>query len=596
VTIESPELCPRYAARYISGCTIAPSPDWLVKRLTAIGIRSINNVVDVTNLVMMELGQPLHAFDCDRLAGKRIVVRSAAEGEEFTTLDNQPRILTATDLVICDAERPVALAGVMGGLNSEIENTTTSILLESAFFKPAAIRKTAKRLGLHTESSHRFERGIDIDGVTRALDRAASLIVALASGAAAQGCIDVYPGRSERAAIAFRPEKANELLGISLERDVILDILTRLECRIQPGADGTVAVIAPHYRLDIEREIDLIEEIARLNGYDKIPATLPVARVASDRPTRHQEIEKQVRDLLVNNGMNEIINFSFTAPDAAGKLLLGDDDLRRTAIKLANPLVDEQSVMRTTLLPGLLDTTARNMNFRSLDLKLFEMRRVYLPNAGEEMPREPLCLVGAITGSRDGDGWSRPNVPVDFFDAKGIVETVLEFLDIGGVSWVTENPEPYFHPGKSCRVFAGRDCIGSVGELHPTVQKNFDIEKPVYCFELNFEKLVKLARTKKTVTAPSRFPDSSRDIAMLIPEEVATARIIECIRSVKAIEIEQVQIFDVYRGTGVPDGQKSVAVRVRYRSLERTLAEEEITALHTKIIASLKEKLPVTMR
>ncbi len=596
VTIESPELCLRYAARYISGCKIAPSPEWLVKRLNSIGIRSINNVVDVTNLIMMELGQPLHAFDCDRLSGKRIVVRTAKEGEQFTSLDNQPRVLTTADLVICDAERPVALAGVMGGLNSEIESTTTSILLESAFFKPAAIRKTAKRLGLHTESSHRFERGIDIDNVTRALDRAASLIVELAGGVQAKGCIDVYPGKSDRVAITFRPEKANELIGIDLERDDIIDILARLECGISQNVDGSCAVIPPHYRIDIEREIDLIEEIARLNGYDKIPATMPIARVTSDRPTRSQEIEKRLRDLLVNNGMTEIINFSFTSPEAAGKLLLNDDDPRRTAIKLANPLVDEQSVMRTTLLPGLLETTARNMNFRSLDLKLFEMRRVYLPGDGESMPHEPLYIVGAITGSRDGDGWSRPNEPVDFFDAKGIVEAVLDYLDIGGVSWSVDNPESYYHPGKSCRIFAGRECIGSVGELHPIVQKNFEIEKPVYCFELDFEKLVKLSRTKKTVTAPSRFPDSSRDIAMLVPESLAAVKIVDCIKAEKAKEIERVQIFDVYRGKGVPEGHKSIAVRVRYRSFERTLAEEEITSLHNKIISNLIEKLNVTMR
>lgn len=596
VTVESPELCPRYAARFISGCTIAPSPEWLVKRLNDIGIRSINNVVDVTNLIMMEAGQPLHAFDCDRLAGKRIVVRTAAEGEQFTTLDNQQRVLTSADLVICDAERPVALAGVMGGLNSEIESTTTSILLESAFFKPAAIRKTSKRLGLHTESSHRFERGIDIDGVVRALDRAASLIVELAGGILANGALDVYPGKSDRAAITFRPEKANELIGIDLERDAIIDILTRLECRVSPSADGSVAVIPPHYRIDIEREIDLIEEVARLNGYDNIPVTMPIARVVSDRPTRHQEIEKRVRDLLVNNGMTEIINFSFTAPDAAGKLLLNEDDPRRIAIKLANPLVDEQSVMRTTLLPGLLETTARNMNFRSLDLKLFEIRRVYLPGDGESMPREPLCIVGAITGSRDGDGWSRPNEPVDFFDAKGIVETVLDVLDIGGVSWATETPESYFHPGKSCRIFAGREQIGSVGELHPLVQKNFEIEKPVYCFELDFEKLVKLSRTKKTITAPSRFPDSTRDIAMLVPEDLAAVKIIECVKMEKSKEIEHVQIFDVYRGKGVPEGYKSIAVRIRYRSFERTLAEEEITNLHNKIVSNLTDKLKVILR
>lgn len=596
VTVENSDICPRYSARYITGCKIDTSPEWLVKRLNAIGIRSINNVVDITNLVMMELGQPLHAFDCDRLSGRRIVVRTAADGETFTSLDNQQRILTTADLVICDAERPVALAGIMGGLNSEIENSTTSILLESAFFKPVAIRKTAKRLGLHTESSHRFERGIDIDNVTRALDRAASLIVELAGGVMAKGCLDVYPGRCERAAITFRPEKANELIGIDLEREVIIDILTRLKCCVVHSADGSLEVTPPHYRIDIEREIDLIEEVARLNGYDRIPATMPIARVVSDRPTRHQEIEKQLRDLLVNNGMNEIINFSFTAPDSAGKLLLKEDDPRHLAIKLANPLVDEQSVMKTSLLPGLLETIARNMNFRSLDLKLFEMRRIYFPGEGDKMPHEPLCIVGAFTGSRDGEGWSRPNELVDFFDVKGIVETVLDFLNIRGITWDSLNTEPYFHPGKSCRIFAGRDCIGSVGEIHPIVQKNFEIEKPVFCFELDFEKLVKLSQTKITITAPSRFPDSSRDIAMLIPEGISAVKIVECIRAEKAKEIEHVQIFDVYRGKGVPEGHKSIAVRVRYRSFERTLAEEEISTLHMKIIKNLTDKLKVTLR
>lgn len=597
VSVEDAEFCPRYAARYISDCVIAPSPEWLVQRLKAIGIRSINNVVDVTNLVMMELGQPLHAFDCDRLAGKRIVVRRAGEGELFTTLDDQQRVLTATDLVICDAERPVALAGVMGGQNSEIEDSTSAILLESACFRPAAVRKSSKRLGLHTESSHRFERGIDIGGVTRALDRAAALIVELAGGSMAQGCLDVYPGKREPSAILFRPGRANSLIGIDLKREEIIDILKRLECTVSDGPEeGTVAVIPPSYRIDIEREIDLIEEVARLNGFDRIPSTMPIAQVVSDRPTPHQQLEKRVRDILVNHGMNEIINFSFTAPEAACKLTLDQDDPRRLTIKLANPLVDEQSVMRTSLLPGLLETVARNINFRSLDLKLFEMRRVYLPVPGDLMPREPIFVVGALTGSRNGAGWSRTPDLVDFYDAKGVVENLLELLKIGGISWVPDTPEPYFHPGKSCTVFSGRERIGSMGEIHPTVQENFGIEKPVFCFELDFEKLVKLSRTKLTIAAPSRFPDSTRDIAMLVPDELLFEKIIGCVHSVKAKEIENVMIFDVYRGKGIQEGYKSIAIRVRYRSYERTLTDDEIAALHRKVTDNLVNKLQVTLR
>ncbi len=598
VEIQAPELCPRYAARYLEGCTIAPSPAWLVKRLTSIGIRSINNVVDVTNLVMMELGQPLHAFDCDRLTGRRIVVRRAGEGERFTTLDSQERILTASDLVICDAERPVALAGIMGGENSEIADSTTSILLESAFFAPAGIRKTSKRLGLHTESSHRFERGIDREGVALALNRAAALMVELAGGSCAQGVIDVYPGAGPVAPIIFRPQRANDIIGLKLADTEICGLLERLECTVGPLLDGACSVVPPRYRVDIEREIDLVEEIARLNGFDKIPSTMPVARVESDRPSRQQQLQKTVRDLIVASGMNEVVNFSFTAPGAADKLLLGEDDPRRAVIRLANPLVDEQSVMRTSLLPGLLETVARNLNFRSLDLRLFEMRRVYHPAATPDaMPHEPICIAGALTGLRDGGaGWNRSGEVVDFYDAKGIVEGVLDQLGIAGIVWKADIPESYYHPGKSCSIMAGRVRIGTLGEIHPLVQTNFGIEKPVYCFELDFEKLVTASRQKRTITAPARFPDSTRDIALLVPEGMTAEQVLVCARGVKAQEVEQVEVFDLYRGAGIPQGFKSIAIRVRYRSYERTLTDEEIGRIHQRIVDTLSKNENVTIR
>src|SRR5512133_665450 len=595
VTVEDADLCPRYAARYISGCQIAPSPGWLVKRLSAVGMRSISNVVDVTNLVMMELGHPLHAFDCEQLEGHRIVVRRAGEGELFTSLDEQQRTLTGDDLVICDAVRPVALAGVMGGLNSEISDTTTNILLESAWFKPAAIRRTSKRLGLHTESSHRFERGADIGMVPRALDRAASLIAQLSGGTIAQGVVDVYPGKTTPPVITLRPERAGALLGIELSLQEVADILVRLECTVSETAEGTLEVVPPTYRIDIEREIDLVEEVARMKGFDAIPATMPIARVVSDRPTLHQRLERSVRDILVNHGMNEIINFSFTSPDAADKLLLPVDDIRRTAIKLANPLVAEQSIMRTTLLPGVLEAVARNLSFRTMDLKLFEIRRRYLPTA-EEMPREPLCIAGALTGSRVDSGWDSARDTVDFYDVKGIVENLLESLHIRGVKWIADTPEAYYHPGKSCSIMVGRDRIGTFGEVHPHVQENFEIEKPVYAFELDFAKLVKYANQKTSITAPSRFPDSTRDIALLAPDELPADKLLECINAVKAQEIEQVEIFDVYRGAGIQENFKSIAIRIRYRSYERTLTDDEIGGIHAKVVAALVNKLNVSIR
>ncbi len=596
VTVEDGKLCPRYAARHISGCSIAPSPDWLVKRLSALGIRSINNVVDVTNLVMMELGQPLHAFDCDRLSGSRIVVRRAAQGETFVTLDGQERTLTNQDLVICDAERPVALAGVMGGLNSEIEPETTTVLLESACFRPAAIRATAKRLGLHTESSHRFERGIDIEGVTFALDRAASLIAQLAGGTVSRGALDIYPGRREPLSITLRPQRANALIGISLETAEIIRILTNLNFTVRELGDGNLEVVAPSYRVDIEREIDLVEEIARLNGFDRIPVSMPLARVASDRPTLHQVQQRTLRDALVSQGMHEIITYSFTDPGVADKLLLPADDPRRSVIRLANPLVEEQSVMRTSLLPGLLETVSRNGKFRSLDLRFFEMRRVYLPQPGEEMPREPLRIAAALTGSREREGWCHGTDAMDFYDAKGIVENLLDLLHIEGVKWVADTPEPYYHPGKSCSIMAGRERIGTMGEIHPAVQEAFDLDRAVFCFELDFDILIGCCRGKAGITVPSRFPDSTRDMALLVPEETPAERILDCIKGVKAREIEQVEIFDVYRGSGIPEGFKSIAIRIRYRSFDRTLLDEEIAAIHARVRDSLVNKVNVSIR
>jgi phenylalanyl-tRNA synthetase beta chain len=595
VTIDDADLCPRYAARYISGCRIAPSPEWLVKRLNAVGMRSISNVVDVTNLVMMELGHPLHAFDCEQLEGHRIVVRRAGEGELFTTLDGQERSLTADDLVICDAVRPVALAGVMGGLNSEISDTTTNILLESAWFKPAAIRRTSKRLGLHTESSHRFERGADIGMVARALARASSLIAQLSGGTVAKGVLDVYPGKTTLSAITLRPERVSSLLGIELSKQEITGILVRLECNVRETVEGALEVIPPTYRIDLEREIDLVEEVARMKGFDAIPTTMPIARVVSDRPTLHQRMERTVRDILVAHGMNEIINFSFISPDAADKLLLPVDDIRRMAIKLANPLIAEQSIMRTSLLPGVLETVARNLSFRTMDLKLFEIRRRYLPTT-EEMPSEPLCIAGALTGSRVNSGWSSSRDAVDFYDVKGILENLLELIHIKGVKWVADTPESYYHPGKSCSIMVGRDLIGSFGEIHPTVQENFEIEKPVFAFELDFAKLVKLSSQKLSIKAPSRFPDSTRDVALLVADELPADKILECINAVKDQEIEQVEIFDVYRGAGIDEGFKSIAIRIRYRSYERTLTDDEIGGIHGKVIAALVNKLNVSIR
>lgn len=596
VAIQDPTGCPRYAARFISGCSIAPSPSWLIKRLNAVGVRSINNVVDVTNLVMIELGHPLHAFDYTQVAGGQIIVRRAAEGELFRTLDSQERVLTAADLMICDKERPVALAGIMGGENSEITDRTTDILLESAFFDPPSIRRTSKRLGLHTESSHRFERGADLEMVTKAIDRAASLIAQLSGGNVAKGIVDNFPAPRPAVSVTFRPERANAILGLSLSPDRMADLFRNLEFQVQPVSNNSFQVTIPSYRIDIEREIDLIEEICRLNGFDQVPASLPVARVVSDRPSLHQRLQRLVRNHCVEEGMHEIVTFSFIGPDAADKLLLAEDDPRRNAIRLCNPLATEQSVMRTTLLPGLLETASRNMSFRSLDLRLFEMRRVYHVDSGRELPHEPMYCAGIISGLRDKEGWCQDKVEVDFFDAKGIVENLFDQLQIGSVNWVSDQPEPYYHPGKSCRILAGQTLIGTVGELHPHVQAAYEIERPVYYFELNFEELVRLSGKGVAIEPPSRFPESVRDVALLAPLDLPAASLIDCVHGSKVKELEAVAIFDLYQGDRLPAGSKSIALRLRYRAADRTLTDEEVQQLHQKVVVNLTEKLGVTTR
>jgi phenylalanyl-tRNA synthetase beta chain len=596
VIVEDPQLCPRYTARYIAGCVIGPSPWWLVNRLKAVGMRSINNVVDVTNYVLLEYGHPLHAFDFDRLAGGKIIVRRASEGERFGTLDGQERILKQSDLTICDGEKAVALAGIMGGENSEIADSTTNILLESAYFDPSAIRLTGKRLGLHTESSHRFERGADIDILIRANDRAASLIAEVSGGTVARGVIDVYPEKVAPRKIVAHVDVINRILGIQLSGETIRQIFLNLEFAVEDAAPGVFEVGVPSFRVDIEREIDLVEEVARLNGFENIPVTMPQARVTSELPPRHQRLEKRLRNLLAAQGFNEVINFSFIAPGVFDKLLLHVDDPRRVNVKLRNPLIEEQSVMRTTLLPSLLETAVKNISYREMSQRIFELRRVYLPKRGQELPDEPLYLAGLLTGRREVDGWNQAKDPVDFYDAKGVVEDILREFKAAEVAYSPEKPEKFFHPGKACNIMLGNDIAGSLGELHPDVLEQFGIDQAVYYFEINFEKLVIACREITSVSAPSRFPDSIRDVAMLVADEMPAMTVLESIKGLGITELEEVGIFDLYKGEHVPPGQKSLAVRLRYRSHDRTLTDDEVARFHERVINYLLNEVKVSIR
>jgi phenylalanyl-tRNA synthetase beta chain len=596
VRIDDADLCPRYTARYIANCTIKPSPQWLVNRLRALGQRSINNVVDVTNYVLLEYGHPLHAFDFRQLSGGQIIVRRSGEGEKFTTLDGQERSLKESDLTIRDAERAVALAGIMGGENSEIADDTTNILLESAYFTPSAIRLTSKRLGLHTESSHRFERGTDINIVTVALDRAAQLIAELADGTVYRGIIDAYPTELPHRAVTVRVDRVNGMLGLDLDEEQIASIFTNLEFDVERLGDGLLKVAIPSFRVDIEREIDLVEEVARLHGFENIPTTMPIAQVFSDRIPRNQQLERELKNLLVGSGFNEVINFSFASLSDLCKLNLPETDRRSAAVALLNPLVDEHAVMRTTLLPALLQTTARNFSMRNFNLRLFEMRRVYWRTPGKELPEEPLHVAGILSGMLSPEGWNQAKDLVDFFDVKGVVENIATMFNLPELTFMQGGVEPFYHPGKAAAILCGSELIGTIGEIHPDVQDAFELEKTVYYFELDFAKLVQLSSATVKIIAPSRFPDTYRDIAMLVAEETTAASIVDCIKAIKIDKLRTVEIFDVYIGDKIPHGQKSVAVRLRYGSSDKTLTDDEVNKFQQKVLNALTAQLEITQR
>ena len=596
VEIIDVEKCPRYAARLIKGVKIGPSPAWLVSRLETIGLRSINNVVDVTNLVMMELGHPLHAFDFSLLRGGRIIVRCPGE-IEFTTLDAQSHKLIDSDLAICDGEGPVALAGIMGGENSEIQSDTQDVLLESAYFDPIAIRRTSKRLGIHTDSSHRFERGADVNIVPIALDRAAALIAELADGIIAKGMIDVYPKTIGLRQVGIGLEKTNTILGLSLGLEQVQAYLSSIDLIVTKGAEAnSLLVEVPTFRPDLEREIDLIEEVARLNGYDHIPVTMPVGQTEGCASTPEHMAVKSLQELMVAAGFSEVVNYSFVSAEADDQILLPKDDLRRVHTAVLNPLTEVQSVMRTSLVPSLLENVSRNQAYRTLDLSLFELRPVFRPIDGQELPAELKQLTAVMCGGRQPLSWCQDDNKIDFFDLKGVAQALLESMNISDVQWDSSITEPYLHPGKSCAIVSNGKRLGTVGELHPQVATNYDISTSLFLLELDLESLMQAADSSFIYKPISRFPDVYRDSAFLLDEQVPADTILATLRSVKSNLIENITLFDVYCEKGIPDGKKSVAVRVNYRSNERTLTDEEITKVHNRLVKTMNKSLSAQLR
>ncbi len=591
VTIEAPDLCPRYAARVIRGVKIGQAPLWLQQRLESVGIGVINNIVDITNFVLMEYGQPLHAFDYHKLTENRIVVRRAIAGEKLTTLDEIERELTPEMLVIADAEKPVALAGVMGGYDSEITEATCDVLLESAYFNPSSIRATAKALGMSTEASYRFERGADPGSVLAALDRAAELITELAGGTICKGVVDVYPGEQPLTEIQLRPKRVNFVLGTEIEPATMQEILTRLGFGVET-ARSVYSVTVSSFRSDVTREIDLIEEIARVYGYDNIPTALPKGDIPVPAPDPKVEVRKRIKQFLLAAGMMEVVNYSFSDPNSFDKIRFAVDNPLRNAIPLQNPLSPEMSVLRTTVLPGLLENAQRNRNHQIDTIALFEIGSVFIHS---DEQKEPERVSGILAGQVGEGVYSNPYRQPDFYDIKGLAEGVLEVCGIADYK-LQKTGAPTFHPGRNAAVMLGDRQIGIFGEAHPEVLENYDLPYKAYLFDFDMEALVDAAIFAKRFEPISVYPTVERDLAIVVDKETLSDMPTELIYKTGGEWVESVRLFDVYEGEQVPEGKKSLAYTIIYHSATETLTDKAVNALHDKIVKRLNQELGAELR
>ena len=591
VTIDAPDLCPRYAARVIRGIKIGESPTWLKQRLESVGIGVINNIVDVTNFVLMEYGQPLHAFDYHKLGENRIVVRRAAAGEKITTLDEEERKLTPDMLVIADAEKPVALAGIMGGYESEITDATCDVLLESANFNPSSVRATAKVLGMNTEASYRFERGTDPETVIPAIDRATQLIVELAGGTVCNGIIDQYPGKCELLQIQLRSERVNFILGTDLEADEIKQILSRLGFGVKTlqQQDNIYQITVPTFRRDITREIDLIEEIARVHGYDNIPTSLPKGDIPIPITNTLDEVRRRIKHYLLGSGMMEAINYSFCHPNCFDKVRLAENNPLRNALKLQNPLSPEMSILRTTLLPSLLENAQHNHNHQINNIALFEMSTVFLN--GEE----PARIAGILAGEIGGGVYGNPYHSPDFFDIKGVVEGALDVCGITEWKFAITD-EPTFHPGRNAEILLGDQRVGILGEAHPEVLDNYELPYKAYLFELDLEKLADTSDFSKRFEPIPIYPSVLRDLAIVVEQDMSSDLPVKIIYSTGGELVESVRLFDVYVGDQVQADKKSLAYAITYHSATETLTDKEVNDLHDKVVERLNQELGAELR
>jgi len=589
VEVESADDCPRYAARLVKNVKIGPSPWWLQQRLLAVGMRPISNIVDITNFVMLEYGQPLHAFDFKKLSGGKIVVRRARSGEILSTLDGTEHQLDTEMLMICDAERPVAVAGIMGGANSEVDAQTTDILLESACFAAIVIRRTGGRLNMSTEASYRFERGVDPQGVPKAMERAVQLITALAGGELVAGGVDFKDGVVAPAPITLRGKRTRSLLGMDLPLDRIGAALSSIEIDVEKIDEDTLRVTPPSFRVDLEREIDLIEEVARIVGYNLLPTTLPMVPMTFSEQDGLRELRKKVAEILTALGFYEAINYSFVAPQHHDLLGLAADDARRQSVHLLNPLAEDQSVLRTTLLPGLLENLRRNINHQSHDVRLFEVGKVFHPQ-GSGQPEEPFRLAAVVSGRRN------PGAPVlhvgetqtDIFDVKGVVFQILDRLRLDQAvtcQVAVAGQEPSFaEPGTVLAVMGEEKILGWCGAFNQKTLKGFGVKQQAFFVDLDLAALTGFSSQAKTFAPLPKFPFVKWDMALIVPEGVAAGEMLSAIHGCEEKLIEKAEIFDIFQGKNIAAGKKSIAITITYRAIDRTLDDETVGKIHQKII------------
>ena len=597
VEIADPDLCSRFSTRMLKNVKIGPSPEWMQQRLEGAGIRSINNVVDVTNFVMIELGHPMHAYDYDKITGKKLIARRAIEGEELHTLDDTSRKAKGEMLVIADSEKAAGLAGIMGGFETEITDTTTTVVLESADFYGPCIRRTARACGLSSEASGRFERGVDSETTIKALDRAAQLLQEMGACTVCEGIVDVYPNPKQANYVTFTPEQINNHLGTNIAKDVMLNIITSVGFDVTKDENDEITVKVPSWRNDVTCMADISEEIARLHGFDKIKSTLPNGVSMQGTQSAKQTFIDKVKASLSSQGLYETISFALTNEETFNKLNIPQDSLLRKAVPIMNPLSDEYPLVRTTLLSSIFDNLARNLARKNDDVALFEVGSVFFPKAlpVTELPDEVVKIAGAITGRRNAQGWNQTNDMVDFYDAKGIIEELLANLRV--TRYTVEAGTHYaMHPGKTALFKKGRDVIATVGEVHPAVLSAYGITKPVYIFELDATTVMKYMAKDLKYKALPKYPATSRDLAMLVDVDVNAADIEKAMTKAAGQNLTQITLFDVYTGKQVEEGKKSLAFSLTFQSNDKTLTDAEIDPAIEKIVAKLQKDFNANLR